>query len=744
MPNPARDLWQSMTQTVTQAVQTVHSRFDWQQVSLRENARTPELWVEFKGQRQVFPLVGDRYILGRSQSRADIIVDAEIVSGTHARLKRLTPTGVFQIQDLDSTNGLYRQRKRLQTAELHHGDVITLGPPEVKGAVTLHFHNPPPLWVAVLTYSIWGIMGISALGIGLLSVEANKVAVRPLPPLEQGPIILLDRQGELINPVEDRPHRELKRLNEFSPYLVHGVLASEDVRYYWHFGVDPLGMARAVVTNLLTRQTREGASTLSQQLARTLFRSHVGMDESLGRKWREMAVALKLEFFYSKDELLLAYLNRVYLGMGNRGFEDAAQFYFDKPAKDLTLNEAATLVGILPAPNRFNPVRDYDAAVDYRNRVILRMVQQGYISKEEGDRARRSRIEISPKAREWLSTQRFPYYTDHVYQELAQLLGDELAQEGNLIVETGLDPRWQELAETSLRNFITSTGSAYGVHQGGLITLRPRDGLILALVGGVDYQKSQFNRATLALRQPGSTFKVFVYTEALLQGHRAGETFSCAPVFWQGQQFEGCRGGGGAMDLATALALSENPIALRLAQAVGLEATIRLARAMGITTPLQAVPGLVLGQSETTLLEMSGAFAVLANEGERIPPHAILSVRDGGDCKSTNDWQTCRLIYAASDERPQRVLDPAIANEMTHLLTAVVSRGTGRAAAIGRPVAGKTGTTNDGRDLWFIGYVPTADVLTGIWLGNDDNSPSQGSSGLAAALWGEYMGRALN
>ncbi|MDR7897461.1 transglycosylase domain-containing protein [Thermosynechococcus sp. JY1334] len=744
MPNPARDLWQSMTQTVTQAVQTVHSRFDWQQVSLRENARTPELWVEFKGQRQVFPLVGDRYIIGRSHSRADIIVDAEIVSGTHARLKRLTPTGVFQIQDLDSTNGLYRQRKRLQTDELHHGDVITLGPPEVKGAVTLRFHNPPPLWVAVLTYGIWGIMGISALGIGLVSVEANKVAVRPLPPLEQGPIILLDRQGELINPVEDRPHRELQRLNEFSPYLVHGVLASEDVRYYWHFGVDPLGMARAVVTNLLTRQTREGASTLSQQLARTLFRSHVGMDESLGRKWREMAVALKLEFFYSKDELLLAYLNRVYLGMGNRGFEDAAQFYFDKPAKDLTLNEAATLVGILPAPNRFNPVRDYDAAVDYRNRVILRMVQQGYISKEEGDRARRSRIEISPKARELLTAQRFPYYTDHVYQELAQLLGDELAQEGNLIVETGLDPRWQELAETSLRNFITSTGSAYGVHQGGLITLRPRDGLILALVGGVDYQKSQFNRATLALRQPGSTFKVFVYTEALLQGHRAGETFSCAPVFWQGQQFEGCRGGGGAMDLATALALSENPIALRLAQAVGLEATIRLARAMGITTPLQAVPGLVLGQSETTLLEMSGAFAVLANEGQRIPPHAILSVRDGGDCKSTNDWQTCRLIYAASDERPQRVLDPAIANEMTHLLTAVVSRGTGRAAAIGRPVAGKTGTTNDGRDLWFIGYVPTADVLTGIWLGNDDNSPSQGSSGLAAALWGEYMGRALN
>lgn len=744
MPNPARDFWQSMTQTVTQAVQTVHSRFDWQQVSLKENARTPELWVEFKGQRQVFPLVGDRYILGRSQSRADILIDAEIVSGTHARLKRLTPTGVFQIQDLDSTNGIYRQRRRLKTSELHHGDVITLGPPEVKGAVTLRFHNPPPPWVQVLSYSIWGAIGISGLVMGLLTAEASKVAVRPLPPIEQGPIILLDRQGELINPVEDRPHRELQRLNEFSPYLIHGVLASEDARYYWHFGVDPLGMVRAVVTNLLARQTREGASTLSQQLARTLFRSHVGMDESLGRKWREMAVALKLEFFYSKDELLLAYLNRVYLGMGHRGFEDAAQFYFDKPAKELTLNEAATLVGILPAPNRFNPVRDYDAAVDYRNRVILRMVQQGYISKEEGDRARRSRIEISPKARELLTSQRFPYYTDHVYQELTQLLGEDLAQEGNLIVETGLDPRWQELAEASLRNFISSTGSSYGVSQGALMTLQPSSGLILALVGGVDYQKSQFNRATLALRQPGSTFKVFVYTEALLKGHTAGETFSCAPVFWQGQQFAGCRGGGGAMDLATALALSENPIALRLAQTVGLQATIQLARAMGITTPLQAVPGLVLGQSEVTLLEISGAFAVLANEGQRIPPHAIVSVRDGGDCKRANDWQTCRLIYAAKEETPQRVLDPAIANEMTHLLTAVVSRGTGRAAAIGRPVAGKTGTTNDGRDLWFIGYVPSADVLTSIWLGNDDNSPTQGSSGLAAALWGEYMAQALD
>ncbi len=733
-----------MTQTVTQAVQTVQARLDWSQVPVQETARKTELWVEVAGRRQVYPLLGDRYILGRSRTKADIVIDSEIVSGCHAELRRLTPTGVFEIRDLNSTNGLYRRRQQMAVDVLHNGDVLTLGPPEIKDVVTLRFVNPPPRWVKGICYGLYGLLGLTLLGGGLITYEATKVSVHPIPAIEQGPIILLDRQGQPLNPIDSRPHQELRRLEDFSPYLIHGVLASEDSRYYWHFGVDPLGLGRAIFTNVRGGEVREGASTLSQQLARTLFRSYVGTDDSLGRKWREMIVALKLEAFYSKDDLLLAYLNRVYLGMGNTGFEDAAQFFFDKPAKDLTLNEAATLVGILPAPNRFNPLRDYDAAVDYRNRVLLRMVQQGRVSKEEADRARRSRIELSPKAKEVLAAQRAPYYTDHVYAELEQLLGENLAQEGNLIVQTGLDPTWQTTAETTLKTFIEQVAAGYGVSQGALLTLEPSTSLIRALVGGVDYQQSQFNRATLALRQPGSTFKIFVFAEALRQGRSPRETLSCDPLFWQGQRFEGCRQGGGAMDLATGLALSENPVALRLAQQVGLQPTIQLAQKMGLTTPLQAVPGLVLGQSETTLLDMSGAFAVLANGGKRIRPHAILQVRDAGDCRTPNDWQTCRLIYQASSESPEPVLPEEVAHQMTDLLTAVVSRGTGRAAALGWPVAGKTGTTNDGRDLWFIGYVPSADVLTGIWLGNDDNSPTQGSSGLAAALWGDYMGQVLS
>lgn len=732
-----------MTQTVTQVVQVVQTRFNWSQVSVQDTARKTELWVEEAGARRVYPLVGNRYIIGRSRTKADIVVDSEIVSGRHVELRRLTPTGVFEIRDLDSTNGLYRRRRQMAVDVLHHGDVLTLGPPELQNVVTLRFVNPPPPWVRRLRYGVYALLGLSLLGGGIIAAEAAKVSVHPLPAIEQGPIILLDRHGQPVNPVESRPHQELRRLRDFSPYLIQGVLASEDSRYYWHFGIDPIGLVRAIVTNVRGGEVREGGSTISQQLARTLFRGYVGTDDSLGRKWREMIVALKLEAFYSKDELLLAYLNRVYLGMGNTGFEDAAQFFFGKSAKDLTLNEAATLVGILPAPNRFNPLRDYDAAVDYRNRVLLRMVQQGRVSKEEADRARRSRIELSPKAKEVFAAQRAPYYTDHVYQELERLLGENLAQEGNLIVQTGLDPEWQATAEASLKNFIEQVGVAYGVTQGALLTLEPSTGLIRALVGGVDYQKSQFNRATLAMRQPGSTFKIFVFTEALRQGHSPHETLSCEPVFWQGQQFAGCRHGGTSMDLATGLALSENPIALRLAQEVGLQSTMRLAQSMGLSTPLQAVPGLVLGQSETTLLQMSGAFAVLANAGKRIDPHTILEVRDASDCTTPTDWQTCRVIYQATKEPPQPVLSAAIANQMTDLLTAVVSRGTGRAAALDIAVAGKTGTTDDNRDLWFIGYVPTADVLTGIWLGNDDNSPTQGSSGLAAALWGNYMAQVL-
>ena len=443
----------------------------------------------------------------------------------------------------------------------------------------------------------------------------------------------------------------------------------------------------------------------------------MGTEDSAGRKLREAAVALKLETVYSKDFLMLTYLNRVYLGNEAYGFEDAAEFYLGKSAKDLTLSEAATLVGILPAPNSFNPVRDYSKAIELRDRVLQRMGELNLVSAEEIQRARRSRIEVNPKAKAQLDSVLAPYYYSYVFSELQQLLGAQLAEEGNFIIETGLDLKLQARAEASLRDAVSISGARGGFSQGAIITTDSQTGELLAMVGGVDYKKSQFNRASQALRQPGSTFKVFTYTTAIEQGISPGTTFSCAPFDWDGQSFAGCHAGSGSLDLYTGLAQSENVVALRIAQTVGLNNVIRTAQRMGIRSELKATPGLVIGQSEVTPLEMTGAFSIFANRGISNPPHAIRRIFDGGDCKNPKDVRTCRVMYS-TDKDPQMnqpVLRPEVAETMTSLLQGVVRSGTGRAAAIGEGEAGKTGTTNDNVDLWFVGYIPGS-LVTGIWV----------------------------
>jgi membrane peptidoglycan carboxypeptidase len=452
-----------------------------------------------------------------------------------------------------------------------------------------------------------------------------------------------------------------------------------------------------------------------------------------------------LEAFYSKDELLRLYLNRVYLGAGKYGFEDASRFYFDKSARNLTLGEAATLVAMLPAPNRYNPVQDYDTAVQLRNRVIDRLAASGKISQTEAARARRSRIDVSPKARQALSNTIAPYFYSYVFQELEQLLGEELAREGNFIVETALDLKLQAQAEQALRTAASNDGSRYHFSQAALATLDSRNGAILALVGGTDYRQSQFNRATQAQRQPGSTFKVFAYAAALERGISPGRAYSCAAFYWRGQAFKPCQRSSGSVDMYRGLAQSENAIALRVAQDVGLERVVNLAQRLGIRSRLNAVPGLALGQSEVNLLEMAGAYATFANQGIWNRPQAIRRILDGSDCQDANKLQTCREIYSVEKDKSahQRVISPGVAQTMTALLRGVVQQGTGRAASLGLGEAGKTGTTDNNVDLWFIGFVPSRHLTAGVWLGNDNNSPTQGSSSQAAALWGKYMKAAL-
>jgi 1A family penicillin-binding protein len=741
---PPQQLKTQISQMLTLAVQNLHAQVNFGGVALKKGARVPELWVyETESEKPaVYSLLGDRYTIGRSSKSSDIVVRNPVVSSVHFSLKRDPKhPNCFLLQDEHSTNGVYYGKRRLKTFQLRHGDVITLGPPAIASAVKVIYHNPPPIWLKLVQYGFYATGGVISLLCLWLAWEWSKYPIRPMPTGISGPVVVYARDGQTpLNPIQQDTHRELNSLADFSPYLPKAVVASEDSRYYWHFGIDPYGIARAVVINFQKDGIQQGASTLTQQLARSLF-SQVGRENTAGRKVREMIVATKLEAFYSKDKLLETYLNRVYLGGGNYGFEDAAQFYFDKSAKDLTLSEAATLVAMLPAPNLFNPVQDYETSIQLRNRVINRMANSGMISDQEAARARRTRIEISPKAKESLDSAMAPYFYSYVFAELRELLGEEIAEEGNFIVETSLDLSIQKQAETSLQEAVNTQGGTYRFSQGAMVTLDTRTGEILAMVGGKDYKESQFNRVTQARRQPGSTFKVFAYAAALEKGISPGKVYSCAALKWQGQAYKPCERISGGGDMYLGLAQSENAIALRVAQDAGLNNTVNLAHKLGVNSPLETVPGLVLGQSEVTVLEITGAYGAFANQGMWHKPHGIKRILDGGDCEDVNQHQTCRVIYSASedDTESQQVISPSVAQTMTRLMRGVIQNGTGRAASLGLGEAGKTGTTNKAVDLWFIGYIPRRNLVTGIWLGNDDNSPTNGSSGQAAALWGKYM-----
>lgn len=727
-------------QALTQAFQTVQAKFAPSALQLKPGVRVPELHVLLPDADapQVYPLLGDRYVLGRSSRSCDIVVRHPLVSTVHLSIACDRARNRFVLTDEGSTNGVYRGRQPVKELCLRHNDVLVLGPPEVAGCVEIRFHYPAPSWQQKVTVAAGGTAAIAGLTLVAIAWELRDVPVRPLPVGVQGPVVVYSRDGQVpLRPAQDRPHRELAELSDFPHYLRDAVRASEDTRFYWHFGIDPLGIARALQVAVTSGEVSQGASTVTQQLARSLFPEYVGRQNTAGRKLREMMVALKLELFYSKDELLRVYLNRVYLGANNYGFEDAAQLYFGKSAANLNLNEAATLVAILPAPNSYNPVQDYDTAIQFRDRVLSRMAQLGMITAEEANRARRSRIEVSPEAERTLSKIVAPYYYAHVLQELRSLLGNDLAEEGNFIIETALDPAVQAKAEAALQQAIATRGKQLNYEQGAIVTLDSQTGEALAIVGGADYATSQFNRATQAQRQPGSTFKVFAYAAALERGLSPERSFSCAPVSWRGQRYGGCERTSGAANMYRGMAQSENAIALRVAREAGLERVVQLARKLGIDSDLDPVPGLALGQSEVNVLELTGAYATLANGGTWHRPHAIRRILDGSDCE-TADWRTCREIFGPEDVSARSAIAPEHARAIARMLRGVVTSGTGRNAAV-LDAVGKTGTTDNGVDLWFVGFLPQRQLATGVWLGNDDNSPTRASSSQAALLWGEYM-----
>ena len=692
----------------------------------------PTLLIQQLNQRErSIELHGESYRLGRDKN-ADIPLIHPAISRFHARLVRRGRR--WLLIDEQSTNGLWWQGKRIQELELRDGDHITLAPASEPDAPQLNFRHSSDRDQQKWAHRI-GLVIAAALtaGSGLLVVANLSVPVRGRLARVQRPIALYDRDDLPISSLDSERHNELQRLDAFSPKLISAVIASEDSRFWWHPGIDAIGTLRALVTNLQGREVLEGGSSLTQQLARSLYPDQVGQGDTLERKWRELLVALQLETQFSKSDLLLSYLNRVYLGVGY-GFEDAAQAYFDTSAATLRLDQAALLVGLLPSPNGHDPCRHPARALQARNLVLNKMADQGKISLDTARLTRRRPIQLAPEACSRRHADAAPFYSDQVQRDLAALVGADVAEEGNFLIETHYEPHLQAVMQRQLRRALR-VNSGRGIDEAAAVLIDSRSGGVLAISGGRDFRASQFNRASMALRQPGSTFKLFAYLGALEQNMPPSQSIDCGPLRWGGQQFASdCAG---QRTLIQAFALSDNTVALRLAQRIGVDQVGRQARALGITTPLSPVPGLALGQSEVRLIELTSAYAAVENGGLWYPPTTIRRLVDADTCASeTTD--RCRSS-STPVSTPRQAIRPDTALKMQRMLRTVVRKGTGQAAALGGQEGGKTGTTNEGRDLLFIGYEPANHWVLGIWLGNDDNSPTTGSSAIAAGLWADMI-----
>ncbi len=511
---------------------------------------------------------------------------------------------------------------------------------------------------------------------------------------------------------------EVVQVQDLPPYLPGAVLAVEDRRFHDHMGIDVLGLARAMWVNLRARRLVQGGSTITQQAAKNLFLSH---ERTVKRKVQELLLALWLEAKFSKAQILTLYLNRVYLGAGTYGVEAAAQRYFGRSAREVTPYQAAVLAGLLKAPSRYNPAASPQAARDRAAVVLGSMVEAGVLTAAQAQAARQGGDGAAmARARPGR------HFADWVMERADEYVG---AVDSDIVIRTTLDPALQAAAEAALRDVLTAEGGKAEAGDGAIVVL-DGSGAIRAMVGGRDYAASQFNRATQALRQPGSAFKPFIYLTAVESGMRPDDTVVDAPITvdgWSPDNFD--HRTRGPVTLAEAVADSLNTVAVRISEQVGRAKVLATARRLGLDIPAAAPPSVALGTSETALLPLTGAYAPFANGGFGVIPHGIedIRARDG------------RTLYRRQGGGPGRVIDEESLYYLNRLLAGVIDHGTGKAAAIARPAAGKTGTSADFRDAWFIGY--TADYVAGVWIGNDDNRPTRRvtGGGLPARVWAKVM-----
>jgi penicillin-binding protein 1A len=586
-----------------------------------------------------------------------------------------------------------------------------------------------------------------AAGVAAAAVWAFTILPRTLPSVTAlesfQPLIgtkIYDDNDELITELHVE-RRIFVPLAHVPQALRDAVIATEDKRFYYHWGIDPIGITRALVQNYRRGRVVEGGSTITQQLTKVLF---LTPDKSLERKLKEAILALELERRYSKDRILEMYLNQVYFGHGAYGVEAASRTYFGKSVSELNVREAALLAGLPRAPSSYSPFERGELAKRRREVVLRRMVDYGALKEADAKRLARADLGLIPPERRRTTGQ---YFLDYVQQTLEAKYGADMVFKGGLNVYTTLNPIMQLAAEQAVRDGLKAlegrtTKGKTGEHpEGALVTLEPQTGFVRAMVGGYDFFRSEFNRAVQARRQPGSAFKPFIYIAALESGLTPDTRIEDAPVSyavgpngqpWKPENYD--RRFRGPTTLQQAIEESVNVVTVKVQEQVGLSRTIQVARRFGVTSALGLNLSLALGTSDMTLIELTSAYGALANQGQWLPPTTIRYITDAQG----------KLLEEYLPE-PRVAAAPETAYVITHMLRGVVERGTGQAAkALGRPVAAKTGTTNDYSNAWFIGYTPR--LATGVWVGYDrprSLGKDETGSRVAVPIWVSFMGKAL-
>lgn len=574
------------------------------------------------------------------------------------------------------------------------------------------------------------VLVIGAILAGLIALKLYLISLPPIRNLNSlKPNIVTTfcaSDGEVIKTFAAYTYANVE-LKEVPKELTQALIATEDKNFYKHKGYDLIGLTRSMVANVLAGHVVQGASTITQQLSRILFLSN---EKTFTRKIKELQVAAQIEKTISKDKILEMYLNNVYLGSGAYGVKGAARIYFNKDLSELTLPEMALIAGLPQAPSVYSPYNNIDLAKKRRNQVLLRMYKMRYIDKATYEQAKKEPIKLSTMPVMY-ATNKAPYFCDYVMKDLYKLgFTEEEITNGGFKVITTLNYQAQIKANEAIISNLNAWGLKGDKSQAAVFSFSPIDGRILVYAGGKDYSKSQYDRVTQSARPSGSAFKPFIYTAAIEKGYSPNDMIDDLPVKignWTPKNYGNKYRG--PIPLYTALMISSNVCTARLMDAIGVRPVIQLARVMGITTPIPYDYTISLGSNSVKLFEMTRAYGIFANGGFKVEPYAIERVESS---RGT-------VLYEAKKTKTSKVLNINTAATMTAIMKTVITSGTGRAANIGKPAAGKTGTTDDCKDAYFIGFTP--DVVTGVWVGNDDNSKMGELTGgtVPAKIWRDVM-----